>query len=103
MKETQEENFERRINEGKSKLRDKRTELKTSEDRYHRMIEEVEDYAIILLDDKGIIQNWNRGAEKIKLYSKKEIIGKSFRIFYQLEDQKNKLPELLLNEAKEKG
>ena len=99
-KEPQEEKLDKLIEEGKLKLREINTELKTSEDRYHRMIEEVEDYAIILLDEKGIIQKWNKGAEKIKLYSEKEIVGKSFRVFYLPEDQNNKLPETLLNEAK---
>jgi hypothetical protein len=34
---------------------------------YRKMIEEIEDYAIILLDKNGFIRNWNKGAEKIKL------------------------------------
>jgi PAS domain-containing protein len=42
--------------------------LKISEERYHRMVSEVQDYAIILLDENGYIQNWNAGAEKIKGY-----------------------------------
>src|SRR6185312_2405198 len=42
--------------------------LRKSEEHYHKMIEEVEDYAIFLLDSQGIVQNWNRGAEKIKGY-----------------------------------
>jgi len=74
-------------------------ELATSEERYHRMIEEVQDYAIILLDKEGKIQNWNKGAEKIKGYSAQEILGKSFTLFYSKEDQERKLPQQLLNEA----
>jgi len=77
--------------------------LKMSEERYHKMIAEVQDYAIILLDENGIVQNWNAGAEKIKGYSSKEIIGKSFKTFYTEEDQKNGLPGKLLNTAKEQG
>ena len=37
---------------------------------YRKMVEEIEDYAIILLDLKGNIKSWNKGAEKIKGYSK---------------------------------
>src|SRR5690606_39065495 len=81
-----------------------RTEtLKKSEERYHKMIDEVQDYAILLLDCDGFIQNWNKGAEKIKGYSEKEIIGKNFRIFYLEEDRKNNLPETLINQAFETG
>jgi PAS domain S-box-containing protein len=66
---------------------------------YHKMMEEVQDYAIILLNKEGTIINWNQGAEKIKGYTEAEIIGKNFRIFYQQEDRNNKLPEKLIEEA----
>jgi PAS domain S-box-containing protein len=81
----------------------KNEELKKSEERYHKMIDEVEDYAIVLLDKNGIIQNWNKGAEKIKGYKDFEIVGKSFRSFYREEDRIAGLPEKLLADAKEKG
>lgn len=81
----------------------KNAELKRSEERYHRMIAEVQDYAIILLDENGIIQNWNAGAEKIKGYHVNEIIGKSFELFYTEEDQIAQLPKKLLKEASTKG
>lgn len=77
--------------------------MSQSEESYHKMIEEVEDYAILLLDNQGIIRNWNRGAEKIKGYSEKEIVGNHFRIFYPQSDQEAKLPEQLIREATEKG
>jgi len=77
--------------------------IKRSEERYHRMIAEVRDYAIILLDIKGIIQNWNKGAEKIKQYKEAEIVGKHFRVFYLPDDRKNKLPEKLIREALREG
>jgi PAS domain S-box-containing protein len=78
-------------------------ELKKSEERYHKMVAEVKDYAIILLDSKGIIQNWNTGAEFIKGYSTAEAVGKNFEMFYPPEDQKNKLPHKLLEEASRVG
>jgi len=77
--------------------------LRISEERYHQMIAEVQDYAIILLNEEGIIENWNAGAENIKGYAAKEVLGKRFDLFYTEEDRKNKLPDKLLNEAKEKG
>ncbi len=77
--------------------------IKFNELQHQRMINEVEDYAILLLDRDGFIQNWNKGAEKIKGYSANEVIGKNFRMFYRKEDQDKKLPETLINEATEKG
>jgi PAS domain S-box-containing protein len=77
--------------------------LRMSEERYHQMIAEVQDYAIILLDENGIIRNWNIGARKIKGYSAGEVIGKSFELFYTDHDRESGLPKRLLNEAKETG
>ena len=54
---------------------------------YHKMVEEVEDYAILMIDNNGTICNWNKGAEKIKGYREDEIIGQHFRVFYTQEDQ----------------
>lgn len=86
-----------------AELQFKNEELRRSEERYHRMISEVEDYAIILLDPDGYIQNWNKGAENIKGYKAEEVIGKSFTIFYLPEDKERNLPERLLNEARKSG
>ena len=74
-----------------------------NDEKYHKMIGEIEDYAIILLDTNGIIQNWNKGAEKIKGYEEKEIIGKSFELFYLEEDRRNHLPEHLIRQARLNG
>jgi PAS domain S-box-containing protein len=56
-----------------------------------------------LLDKNGIIQNWNKGAEKIKGYKAEEVIGRNFSIFYTPEDQKAGIPELLIKQAIENG
>jgi PAS domain S-box-containing protein len=81
----------------------KSTAGKNIENPYHKMIEEVQDYAILMLDKDGNILNWNLGAEKIKGYQEAEIIGKNFRIFYKDEDRANKLPERLIAEATTHG
>lgn len=77
--------------------------IKKSEERYHKMVDEVKDYAILLMDSNGIIENWNKGAEQIKGYKAEEIIGKNFRIFYRPEDRQNKLPDRLIEMAKTNG
>ena len=77
--------------------------LQESEERYHLMVSEVEDYAIVLLSPDGIIQNWNRGAEKIKGYKEQEIVGRSFTTFYTEEDQRSGLPGMLLSHAANHG
>ncbi len=66
---------------------------------FRRMIEEIEDYAIFLLDIKGNVMTWNKGAEKIQGYTEEEIIGKNNSLFYCKEDLEKKLPEALIKAA----
>lgn len=87
----------------RKKVDEKTINLLQSEDRYHKMIDEVEDYAILQLDINGNILNWNKGAEKIKGYKEKDILGKNFKIFYQAEDRKADLPGILINRARLEG
>jgi len=89
--------------ENLEELKLKMEELRRNEDRFHKMTELVEDYAILLLDKEGAIENWNKGAEKIKGYKAHEIIGKNFRVFYSAEDQEKGLPEMLIQKAMLEG
>lgn len=68
-----------------------------------KAIDEMEDYAFFFLDINGNIQSWNPGAQKIKGYWSEEIIGKSFKCFYNQEDIDNKIPDLLLENARKNG
>jgi PAS domain S-box-containing protein len=70
---------------------------------HQKMIEEIKDYAIILMDVDGTILSWNAGAEKIKGYKAEEIIGQNFRIFYLPKDREAGLPEQLIELAKKEG
>lgn len=77
--------------------------LAKSEERYHLMVDQVQDYAILYLSEQGIVENWNKGAEKIKGYRADEIIGKSFATFYTEDDRKIGLPLQLLSQARQTG
>lgn len=70
---------------------------------HNKMIAEIQDYAIILLDIDGTILSWNIGAEKIKGYKEEEILGQNFRIFYMPQDRQAGLPEQLIDLAKKEG
>jgi PAS domain S-box-containing protein len=67
------------------------------------MVGEISDYAILFINEKGIIENWNKGAEKIKGYKAEEIIGKNFSIFYTEKDRNAGLAEQLINQARISG
>jgi PAS domain S-box-containing protein len=93
----------RELKEMNRQLELRHEELRQSEERYLRMTNEVEDYSIILLSKDGYIENWNKGAEKIKGYTADEIIGLHFRLFYTYSDQQHGLAEKLIEEAKLNG
>lgn len=82
------------------KLSKKAEEL---EELHKKMIEEIQDVAIILLDLDGTILSWNKGAQQIKGYDAEEIIGQNFNIFYMPLDRQSKLPETLLSLAIKEG
>lgn len=53
-----------------------------SDDRYRLLVESVKDYAIFLLNPRGVVISWNEGAHRIKGYDAAEIIGQHFSKFY---------------------
>lgn len=49
---------------------------------------QVEEYAIFMLDRDGFVTTWNEGAKNMKGYAEKEILGQHFSTFYPEEDVK---------------
>src|SRR4051812_5363212 len=45
-------------------------------------VQQTRDYALFVLDPCGRVLTWNSGAEKIKGYSREEIVGQHFSKFY---------------------
>ncbi|MBJ6116748.1 PAS domain S-box protein [Pontibacter sp. BT310] len=73
------------------------------EELYRLLIEGVGDYAIFMLDKRGHIITWNKGAEQIKGYKADEIIGKHFSIFYPSEAKEMNYPQFELTKALAEG
>ncbi|HZQ41543.1 MAG TPA: PAS domain S-box protein [Rhizomicrobium sp.] len=69
--------------------------------RYRILVEAVTDYAIFMLDPTGVVTSWNAGAQRIKGYTAREIIGQHFSRFYTEEDQTSGLPAKVLAAARE--
>jgi PAS domain S-box-containing protein len=74
-----------------------------SEERFRLLVASVKDYAIFMLDPRGVVATWNEGAERIKGYSAGEIIGQHFSRFYPEADQAAGKPEFGLKIAAEAG
>jgi PAS domain S-box-containing protein len=75
-------------------------DLHESERNFRLLVQGITDYAICLLDPEGRVTNWNKGAERIKGYKAKEIVGKHFSVFYTPEDRAANLPQQALNIAR---
>lgn len=73
--------------------------LKRSEEQFRLLVQGVTDYAIYMLDKEGHVSNWNLGAERIKGYSRSEIVGQHFSAFYTPEDRERGEPQRALDTA----
>src|SRR5688500_1664749 len=69
------------------------------EEQFRIFVESVRDYAMLILDTKGRVATWNRGAEAIKGWTAGEIIGEHFSRFYPAESIAAGLPERELKGA----
>ena len=89
--------------EGRTQVTSTADNLKASERSFQTLVESVIDYAIFMLDSEGHVANWNPGAERIKGYSRTEIIGQHFSRFYTEEDRLAGVPEKALATARSQG
>jgi PAS domain S-box-containing protein len=74
--------------------------LLESERNFRLLIEGITDYAICMLSPEGLVTNWNKGAERIKGYKSKEIVGQHFSVFYPPNDRASDLPQRALQIAR---
>ena len=77
--------------------------LRSSEERMALMVENVTDYAIFSMNDEGVIDNWNTGAEIIFGYSTDEIVGRPCDILFTPEDVARGIPLKEMRTARQKG
>lgn len=80
-----------------------RDALRDSEERFRLLVQGVTDYAIYMLSPSGEVTNWNAGAERIKGYTREEILGKHFSCFYTDHDRASGSPARTLSIAATEG
>jgi len=78
--------LQQRVGAGAQELTAVLRALKDSEERFRLLVDNVQDYAVFMLDRNGWIASWNTGAERIKGYQATEIIGRHYSCFYTPED-----------------
>ncbi|HET6231753.1 MAG TPA: PAS domain-containing sensor histidine kinase [Longimicrobiaceae bacterium] len=77
--------------------------LRQSEERFRLLVQNVKDYAIFMLDPQGYVASWNEGAQRIKGYTRDEIVGRHFSTFYPAVDLAAGKPAWELEIAKAEG
>jgi diguanylate cyclase (GGDEF)-like protein/PAS domain S-box-containing protein len=77
--------------------------LQESRENFQMIADQARDYAIVLLDPRGRVTSWNKGAERIKGYREDEILGTSFTQFFPPDDVTSGKPEDILLLARSHG
>jgi PAS domain S-box-containing protein len=77
--------------------------LRHSEEQFRLLLQGVGDCAIYMLNQDGFITSWNTGAQRIKGYTREEILGKHLSTFYTLEDRAAGEPQRALGVAASTG
>lgn len=67
------------------------------------VVESAVDFAIIVLDLDGKIQNWNSGAERILGWGESEVLGHSADLVFTPEDRAARVPGKEIRQALESG
>ncbi|MEN7530119.1 PAS domain S-box protein [Cupriavidus sp. DL-D2] len=70
---------------------------------YRTLVESITDYAIFSLDATGHITSWNPGAQRIKGWTREEILGQHFSVFYTDEANARNWPAIELEAAARQG
>lgn len=73
------------------------------EERYRLLVDAITDYAIYMIDAGGHIASWNPGAQRLKGYEPREILGAHFSRFYSSADRLAGAPERALRTAATDG
>jgi formate hydrogenlyase transcriptional activator len=60
--------------------------LEQNEERFRMLVEDMQDYALYMVDPSGTVVTWNAGAARIKGYKAEEILGEHFSCFYEAID-----------------
>ena len=91
------------INSDLTQQRSSAEQLLRSEERFDLFVESVVDYAIFMLDPNGIVMTWNAGAQRAKGYTREEIVGRHFSVFYTPEAIAAGVPKRALETAAREG
>lgn len=77
--------------------------LERSRERYRLLVEQTREYAMFTMDEQGLIDTWNIGAQRILGYTEEEALGRSAALTYTSEDRAAGVVEQELQVARDEG
>lgn len=77
--------------------------MRGTEARYRQIVEGAEDFAIVTIDEQGIITGWSNGAERVLGYTPQEAIGQPGAMFFTPEDREAGAPAAEMRAAATDG
>ena len=86
-----------------SERRKAELQLRESQEQFRLLVQSVTDYALYMLDLDRRVSSWNAGAERIKGYTRDEILGHHFSRFYTEEEREAGVPSKGLQQAAAEG
>lgn len=73
--------------------------LRRNEEHFRLLVESTLDHAVFMLSPEGLVESWNRGAQRLKGYRTHEIVGVHFKVFFPAEENEKHTTERLRDEA----
>jgi PAS domain S-box-containing protein len=67
------------------------------------LVNQATGYAIFTMDTTGVVQSWNSGAARLTGYTREEIVGRHFSVFYTEEGKAQDHPAEVLRMAAQDG
>jgi len=67
------------------------------------LVDAIEDYAIYMMDCAGRVLTWNRGAEIRKGFTRREVVGRHYSMFFVPEDIEARIPDREISTASLSG
>jgi PAS domain S-box-containing protein len=77
--------------------------LDESEESFRLLVDSVLDYAIYMLDPDGNVISWNAGAQRLKGWQSREILGRHVSVFHTADSVAEGRPQHELRVAREQG
>lgn len=83
--------------------REREQKLLAERERFRLLIESVDEYAFLAINEDGQIQTWNESAKQLFGYTDESALGMDVATLHPPADRKSKIPERLLQQAKFAG